>query len=106
MDVNLSLVSGRLALPPLVEHQPDGSVLARMLVLVRSQRRSRLDVVPVTMANPPSELLAPGIGAGTGVYLAGGLMRRCAADVLSTSTRLELVADSLALWNEHSTGEN
>lgn len=101
MDINLSMVSGRLALAPLVEHQSDGAVLARMLVLVRSPRRSRVDVVPVTMANPPPELLAEGIGSGTGVYLAGGLMRRCAADVLSTSTRLELVADSLALWDDN-----
>ena len=101
MDINLSVVSGRLALAPFVEYQPDGSVLARMLVLVRPERRGRVDVVPVTMVSPPPELLADGIGSGTGVYFAGALMRRCNVDIHSTSTRLELVADSLALWNNN-----
>jgi hypothetical protein len=98
MDINLGLVSGRLAVAPLVEPQSDGSVLARMLVLVRSEHWGRIDVVPVTMIDPPAELLTRDIGSGTGVYFAGGLMRRGFVDLLSTSTRLDLVAHSLKLW--------
>lgn len=99
MDINCSAVSGRLVIPPLVEYQPDGSILAEMLVLVRSAEGGRVDVIPVTMPNPPGALLAKDVGSGTRLLLAGALKRKCDMDSFSTSSRLQMVADSLAIGN-------
>ena len=97
MDINFSAVSGRLVIPPLVEYQLDGSLRAEMLVLVRSADGGRVDVVPVTMPNPPRALLTEDVGSGTRLHLAGALKRKCDIDSFSTSSRLQMVADSLAI---------
>lgn len=97
MDINLTLIKGRLVIPPIIEIDPDGTCRARFLVLVRSDRRSRVDVVPVVVPNPPSAMLSEHAGSGAEVYVAGRLMRRCWVEPASYSTRLEVVADSVLL---------
>ncbi len=95
MDVNLALISGRLALPPDLDLLPDGSQRARMLVCVRSERRRRFDVLPVVV--PPeihSDVLerAP---AGARVLVAGSLMRWCSPGGSAPPGRIEVIASAL-----------
>lgn len=96
MDVNLALVSGRLALPPDLEILPDGSQRARLLVIVRPEGRGRFDVVPVVV---PAGIDADGLAAATGgskVFVAGPLMRRCSLDPREPPGRIELIADAIS----------
>lgn len=104
MDINLTLLNGRLATPPMIETAPDGATRARMLVLVRTSRRRRIDVVPVIMTDPPSELTDSSLGAGKRIYVAGSLIRRCAADPFFTMGRLEVSAESISL-DDHAGSE-
>ena len=96
MNVNLALVSGRLALPPDLELLPDGSQRARLLVIVRPEGRSRFDVVPVVV---PAGINPDGLTAATGgstVFVAGPLMRRCSLDPRDPPGRIELIADAIS----------
>lgn len=95
MDVNIALINGRLALEPDFERLADGTVRGRLLVLVRSERRKRFDVLPVVV--PPdivSGLLETASG-GTEISVAGSLMRRCSHDPWEAIGRVELVAEAI-----------
>ena len=95
MELNLALVSGRLAVPPDLEYLPDGSQRARLLVCVRSERRRRFDVLPVTVpAEIHSQALSMATG-GTKVWVAGQLMRRCSPNPWEPPGRIELIAVAL-----------
>jgi hypothetical protein len=96
MDVNLALVSGRLALAPDFEWLPDGSRRARLLVCVHPMGRGRFDVLPVVVpAELHSEALKSAHG-GTRVFVAGPLMRRCSFDFWEEPSRIELIADAIS----------
>lgn len=95
MDVNLTLVSGRLALPPDLELQPDGSQRTRLLVLVRSEWRTRFDVLPVVV---PPELHSDALTSANGgarVSVAGPLMRRCSPNPWEPPGRVEIIAAAI-----------
>lgn len=92
MDVNLTMLKGRLALPPLVEYASDGSRQARMLVVVRSDRRYRFDVLPVVASGPEVALIDETCPSGTAVNVAGSLMRRCSP---GDAGRIEIMADAI-----------
>ena len=58
MDLNLVVLCGRVAVEPELKTFDSGSRLIRLLVTVRSDvPRRRVDVVPVTMWDPPDELV-------------------------------------------------
>lgn len=95
MDVNIALVGGRLALPPDLERLPDGSVRARLLVHVRSERRSRFDVLPVVVPPDVGAVDLESVEAGTEVLVAGPLMRWCSGQPWEPVGRMELVAEAL-----------
>ena len=96
MDLNIALVSGRLALAPDLERLPDGSQRARLLVCVHPEGRDRFDVLPVVV---PPELHSAALETaqcGSRVFVAGPLMRRCSADPWDRPGRVELVADAIS----------
>lgn len=97
MDINLTLLNGRLAVPPFIETNPEGADVARMLVMVRSEVLKRIDVVPVFMSDPPEALLGRNVGAGSRLYVSGALVRRCSMDTVSDDGRLEVNAISVSL---------
>jgi hypothetical protein len=105
MDINLTLLSGRLAVPPMVETQPDGSKNARLLVYLRSQRRNRFDVIPVVVPEPVGSLATKDLGAGTSIYVSGALMRVCSPEGGGASTRIEVVADAYRLPDDEDVAE-
>jgi hypothetical protein len=95
MDINLALLRGRLALPPMVEAQPDGSRHARLLVYLRS--RGRFDVIPIVVPDPVGQLATESLGAGTRIHVAGALSRQFAHDAELGATRIEVVAEAYEL---------
>lgn len=98
MDLNLVVVSGRLAAPPEVRQFESGSRLARYLVTVRSEEpRRRVDVLPVTIWNPDDELVDADPAPGTRVWAAGSVQRRFWSGAEGRRSRLELVADQVCL---------
>lgn len=93
MDVNLALVSGRLAVPPDLELLSDGSRRAHLLVHVRSERRGRFDVLPVSVpADVHTERLASS-PSGARIFVAGPLMRRCSPH--APPGRIEVIAAAI-----------
>ena len=59
MDLNIIVLSGRITTEPEFRTFPSGACLARYLVTVRStEPRRRVDVGPVSLWDPPDDLLA------------------------------------------------
>jgi len=102
MDLNLVVLSGRLAAPVEIRH--DGAqTSARCLVAVRSEQpRRRLDVVPVTWWNPNLETLA-GAAPGGRVWVAGSVQRRFWTGSPGARSRLEIVAHDVQPRTDEST---
>lgn len=96
MDINLTLLSGRVVATPFVEFDADGARSARLLVLVRSERKYRFDVVPVVIADPSALDRSERANVGDRIYLSGSLIRRCSPKTPTVSRRLEVVADTVA----------
>lgn len=104
MDINLTLLSGRLAVPAMIDTGPDAARVLRSLVLVRSEKRRRIDVIPVRMTDPASELDPETLAAGRRVFVAGALIRRCRPDGSESGARLEVAADSFAVHADDPAG--
>lgn len=101
MDLNLVVVSGRLAAPPEIRQFESGARLARYLVTVRSEEPTRrVDVLPVTMWDPSDELLDAEPVPGTRVWVAGSVQRRFWSGSDGRRSRIELVADQVCLRDE------
>ncbi len=103
MDLNLVVLQGRLAAVP--EHRTfeSGSHLLRMLVTTRTEHpRRRLDVVPVTLWDPPPELCR--LRAETPLWVVGAVQRRYWEGVEGRRSRLEVVAEHVML--EDDTGDD
>lgn len=96
MDLNLVVLSGRLAAPPEIRQFESGSRLARYLVTVRSEEPvHRVDVVPVTLWDPPDELLDADPAPGTRLWVAGTVQRRFWSAQEGRRSRIEIVADQV-----------
>jgi single-strand DNA-binding protein len=101
MDLNLVVVSGRLAAPPEIRQFESGARLARFLVTVRSEEpRRRVDVLPVTLWDPADELVARVPQPGTRVWAAGSVQRRFWSASDGRRSRIELVADQVCLRDD------
>lgn len=97
MELNFVALQGRIVTTPLIEHDEIGGSSTRILVLVRSARRDRFDVVPVRVTQPAAWLRDGRATTGTRVRVAGSLKRRCDLDPIDPSTSLEVCAESISL---------
>ena len=96
MDTNLVVLAGSVSAPP--EHRvfESGAKLLRLLITVRADEpRRRVDVVPVTLWDPPEELAE--VGLGRRVWLAGSVQRRFWSEDKGRKSRLEVVAQHVTL---------
>jgi single-stranded DNA-binding protein len=97
MDVNVVVISGRLAATPEVRSFESGARVIRYLVTTRSEAPGpRIDVVPVTLWDPDDDLYAEA-AVGQGVWIAGSVQRRFWAAAEERRSRLEVVAQSVEL---------
>ncbi len=93
MDINLAVLGGRLAAPG--EHRtfPSGAEYVRLLVTVRTaEPRRRVDVIPVTLWDPPEDLVLGSTQPGRRVWVAASVQRRFWAESDGRRSRLELTA--------------
>ena len=97
MDLNLVVLCGRLAAPAEIRTFESGSRLARYLVTVRSEEPRRVDVVPVTLWDPPDALIEAEPSPGHAVWVAGSVQRRFWSGAEGRRSRLEVVADQVCL---------
>lgn len=97
MDLNLVVLCGRLAAPAEVRTFEGGSRLARYLITVRSEEPRRVDVVPVTLWDPPDALVDAEPSPGQAVWVAGSVQRRFWSGSEGRRSRLEVVADQVCL---------
>jgi single-stranded DNA-binding protein len=97
VDLNLVVLAGRLAAPPEIRQFESGSRLLRYLVTVCSEDPRRVDVVPVTLWDPPDDLIDAEPAPGRRVWVAGGVQRRFWSGAEGRRSRLEVVADQVCL---------
>jgi single-stranded DNA-binding protein len=96
MDLNLVVLCGRLATEPELREFDSGTQLVRLLVTVRSdQPRRRVDVVPVTMWDPPTDFLDDPPEKGRRVWVCGSVQRRFWEAPDGRRSRLEVVAEQI-----------
>lgn len=96
MDLNLVVLAGRLAAPPEIRQFESGSRLVRYLLTVRSEEPTRrVDVVPVTLWDPPDELIDADPQPGSRLWIAGSVQRRFWSESEGRRSRLEIVADQV-----------
>lgn len=96
MDLNLVVLCGRLATDPELRAFDSGAQLARLLVTVRSDEpRRRVDVVPVTLWDPPEEFLSDPPQKGRRVWVCGSVQRRFWESPEGRRSRLEVVAEQV-----------
>ncbi|MBA2336402.1 MAG: single-stranded DNA-binding protein [Acidimicrobiia bacterium] len=93
VDINLVVIAGRLSADPESRTLESGTTLVRFLVTVRlSQPRRRVDVIPVTMWEPPDDLIADPPLRGDRVWFTGNIRRRFWEGPEGRRSRLEVVA--------------
>jgi len=98
MDLNLIVLCGRLAVEPELKEFDSGSRLVRLLVTVRSDEpRRRVDVVPVTLWDPPQDLLEDMPEKGRRIWVCGSVQRRFWESSEGRKSRLEVVAEQVHL---------
>ena len=96
MDLNLVVLCGRLAVDPELKIFESGTRLIRLLVTVRSDEpRRRVDVVPVTVWDPPDELVEGLPVKGRRVWVCGSVQRRFWEAPEGRRSRLEVVAEQV-----------
>lgn len=101
MELNLVVLSGRLAAEPEVRVFDSGSTLLRLLVTVRStEPRKRVDVIPVTVWNPEEELIDEQLNVGQKIWVAGSVQRRFWSATEGRRSRLEVVAHEVSLRDD------
>jgi single-stranded DNA-binding protein len=96
MDLNLVVLCGRLAVEPELKTFDSGSRLIRLLVTIRSDwPKRRVDVVPVTLWDPPDELIDELTLKGQRVWVCGSVQRRFWEAPDGRRSRLEVVAEQV-----------
>jgi single-stranded DNA-binding protein len=96
MDLNLTVLNGRLATTPELRVLAGGTTVARMLITIRTDLpRRRIDVVPVTVWDDDLIERIKGAEKGDRVWAAGAIQRRFWSDENSRQSRIEVVASSI-----------
>ncbi len=96
MDLNLAVLCGRLATDPEIREFDSGARYIRYLITTRvDYPRKRTDVIPVTLWDPPDELIdEPGIKADR-IWACGTVQRRYWESPDGRRSRVELVAEQV-----------
>lgn len=96
MDLNLMVLCGRLATDAEVREFDSGATLVRYLVTTRVDfPRKRVDVIPVTLWDPPEELMSePGM-KGERIWVCGSAQRRYWESPDGRRSRVEIVAEQV-----------
>lgn len=98
MDLNLIVVCGRLAVDAEVRVFDSGARLIRYLVTTRvDYPRRRVDVIPVTLWDPPDDLLDTPGEKGERVWVCGSVQRRYWEGPDGRRSRVEVVAEQVNL---------
>lgn len=98
MDLNLIVLCGRLAVDPEFRVFDSGTRLIRYLVTVRAEAsRKRVDVVPVTLWDPPDDLADEPGEKGDRVWICGSVQRRFWESPDGRRSRVEVVAEQVTL---------
>ncbi len=93
MDLNIVVLCGRLAAPPEIRVFDSGISLVRYLVSVRSEEpRRRVDLVPVTMWDPPDDITELHPVPGQRLWFAGSVQRRFWTAEDGRRSRIEVIA--------------
>ena len=100
MDFNVVVLDGRLAAPPEIRQFDSGAMLARYLLTVGSERPRRVDVIPVTLWDPPEDLINAEPAPGRRVFVVGSVQRRFWSESEERRSRLEIVAAQVCLRPE------
>lgn len=96
MDLNLIVLCGRLAVDGELRVFDSGTKLIRYLVTTRVDfPRRRIDVVPVTMWDPPEELVDHPGKKGERIWVCGSLQRRFWESPDGRRSRIEVVAEQV-----------
>ena len=91
--MNMVVLSGKLAASPELRVFESGSRLLRSLVTARSDSpRRRVDVIPVTLWDPPKDHELIDAPAGKGVWVVGTVQRRFWSSADGRRSRLEVVS--------------
>lgn len=91
MDLNIVVLSGRLAAAPEIRVFESGARLGRVLLTVKSEEpRTRTDVIPITMWDPDDQI--PSLRRGDALWVNGTVQRRFWDDGSARRSRLEVVA--------------
>jgi single-stranded DNA-binding protein len=94
MDLNLVVLTGTLATAPELREFESGARLLRLLVTVRQDEpRKRVDVVPVTLWDPPADLVSENLERGRRVMVVGAAQRRFWEAKEGRKNRVEIVAE-------------
>lgn len=98
MDLNLIVLCGRLSVDPEFRVFDSGARLIRYLITVRAEApHKRVDVVPVTLWDPPDDLVdEPGV-KGERVWVCGAVQRRFWESPDGRRSRVEVVAEQVTL---------
>lgn len=100
-DLNLAVLCGRLATAPELSIHDSGSRTLMLLVTVSARHpRRRIDVVPVTLYDPPDELVDHLPEPNARVWVTGAVQRRAQDGPEGRRARIEIVADQVAVLKE------
>lgn len=103
MDINLAVLCGRLATAPEVRVYDTGSRCMQFLVTVAVERpRRRIDVVPVTLWDPPTHLVEDPPDQNARVWVTGVVQRRTHDGPEGRSNRIEVMADQVTVVSSDS----
>jgi single-stranded DNA-binding protein len=103
MDINLAVLCGRLATAPEVRIYDTGSRCIQFLVTVAAERpRRRIDVVPVTLWDPPTDLVDDPPDQNARVWVTGVVQRRMLDGPEGRQNRIEVIADQVTVVNSES----
>lgn len=98
MDLNLTVLCGRIATDPEIRVFDSGTRLIRYLITVRSEApRRRVDVVPVTLWDPTDEQVETPGERGGRIWICGSVQRRFWESPDGRRSRLEVVAEQVTI---------
>jgi len=98
MDLNLIVLCGRLAVDGELRVFDSGARLIRYLVTTRVDfPRRRVDVIPVTLWDPPDDLVDQPGTKGERIWVCGSVQRRYWENPDGRRSRVEVVAEQAKL---------
>ena len=96
MDINLTVLCGRLATAPELRVLDSGTRTLRLLVTVAAKHpRRRIDVVPVTLWDPDQDLVDAELEQNARVWVTGAVQRRVIDGPEGRRSRIEVIADQV-----------